>query len=282
MRVLVGWGSSSVAGIGPALDAVLAGTGVRFVNEGSGGERSHHTAARIGAIPAALEFPQGTIPDAGSVSVEASTLAHRGASLKPVAGVVSGVAGVFRWQDDGFIFTRAAPGKAVRVGSRATFHPVLTDEFENQDALLWMGKNDLADGAGATEVIERTDSTAAWLTTRGVRVLIVGHFVNTRSTVEAAHSVRQVNAAHAVRYGAHFVDCQQLLVGPELWRRTGLAPTADDLAEQAAGHKPPSISLNDGHFNTTGYLVVAHAIVARLRKLGWIRSGAVSSSTCAW
>lgn len=281
MRTLVGWGSSSMDGIGPALDAALDGTGTRFVNQGSGGETSHHIAARVGAIPAALAFPGATIPAAGGIPVEASALTHRGSSLKPFAGVVAGVSGLLTWQDERLVFTRGEVGPAVRVGGEARLRPSLTDDFAGQDSLLWMGKNDLADGAGATGVIERTDRTATWLTDCGARVLVIGHFVNTRSTREAAQRVLDTNAAYAATYGDHFLDCQELLVDRGLWRRIGLAPTDDDLAEQVAGHKPPSVSTNDGHLNAVGYLVMAYAIVARLRKFGWIRSGAVSSSEYA-
>src|SRR5690625_6259012 len=61
-RRIVGWGSSSMALIGPAMDSVLAADGVPFVNEGRGGETSHHTAARIGSLPLPVRVAGGTLP----------------------------------------------------------------------------------------------------------------------------------------------------------------------------------------------------------------------------
>ncbi len=266
--MIVGWGSSSMAGIGPALETALHRVGRRFRNEGKGGETSHHTGARLGALPPALTLPDGVIPAAGSVTVT-SALDHRAEYLKPVAGTVAGVPGVLAPQEERIVFTRQAPGEPVPVPSPTAFDSLLGPELAAHDTLLWIGKNDLAQGGTAEEVVARTHATTDWLAARGTRFLVIGHFVDTGSAPELQRAVAATNGALAERYGTLFLDVNGPLTAAGLWDRTGLTPTADDLAEQAAGRKPPSVSSDANHLDLVGYHDVAALIVARLASLGW-------------
>ena len=83
---LVGWGSSSMAGIGPAMETALHGTGTLFLNEGGGGETSHHTAARIGSIPVPVRVAGGHLPAAGTVTLEPTSWTWPPTSSSPSPG----------------------------------------------------------------------------------------------------------------------------------------------------------------------------------------------------
>ena len=103
---LVGWGSSSMALIGPALEAALAPSGTGFLNEGRGGETSHHTAARIGSIPLPIAVAGGLLPAAGTVKLLPTELDLVSHALKPYAGHVAGIPAVVHGTEDPLIPVR--------------------------------------------------------------------------------------------------------------------------------------------------------------------------------
>src|SRR5699024_12233766 len=78
---LVGWGSSSIALLAPALEAVLAPCGVTYHDQGRGGETSHHTAARLGAIPLEVSVDGGRLPAAGTVRLRPTALDRKSTRL---------------------------------------------------------------------------------------------------------------------------------------------------------------------------------------------------------
>lgn len=256
-------------GIGPALELALRDSGREFRNLGKGGETSHHTAARLGALPPALTFPHGVVPGAGSVPVT-SVLDHQCVFLGPVAGTVAGVPGVLSTREERVLFTRQAPGDPVPVPEPAPFHSLQGPGLARHDTLLWMGKNDLAHGGTAAGVVARTRETVDWLVARGTRFVVIGHFVNTWSPADLQRTVEATNAALAGRYGEHFLDVNGPLTSPEVWHLTGIAPTDEDRTEQAAGHKPPSVSTDHSHLDMAGYHVLAELVRERLASLGWL------------
>lgn len=270
-RRIVGWGSSSMALIGPAMDSVLAADGVPFVNEGRGGETSHHTAARIGSLPLPVRVPGGTLPGAGTVRLGRTGLDLVATALKPFAGHVGGLEAVAHGDEEGMLLTRSDPGDPLPVDGDP-FIPHLGTMWRGEDCLLWMGKNDLNRGASAAEVIERIDATADWLAAAGARVLVIGQFTDNGCEPAMREKITAVNTAGASRYGDHYVDVQRFLTSPELPAVTGLPATPEDLAERRAGNKPPSLSTDPGHLTTAGSLAVAHHLRAHLHQVGWLGS----------
>lgn len=270
-RRIVGWGSSSMALIGPAMDSVLAADDARFVNEGRGGETSHHTAARIGSLPIPVRVEGGVLPSAGAVRLQPTSLDLVAFALKPFAGHIGGLEAVAHGSEETIVLSRTKPGDPVPVDGEP-FVPHLGTAWRGEHSLLWMGKNDLNRGASAAEVIERIDATADWLAEAGAPVVVIGQFTNNGSEPEMREKVLAVNTAGAARYGDHYVDVQGFLTSPELPEVTGLAPTAEDLAERRAGNKPPSLSTDPGHLTTAGSLAVARHLREHLDHLGWLGS----------
>lgn len=257
--------------IGPAMDAVLAADDISFVNEGRGGETSHHTAARIGSLPISIRVEGGVLPAAGTERLLPTGLDPAAEALKPFAGRVAGVEAVVHGTDEGVFLTRVAPGEPVAPGGEP-FIPHLGTTLHSEDSLLWMGKNDLNRGAGAAEVIDRIDATANWLREAGARVVVIGQFINNGADPRMRESVLAVNAANSERYGDHYVDVQDFLTSPELTAVTGLEPTPEDLVERRAGAKPASLSTDPGHLTAAGSLAVARRLRAALLRLGWLRA----------
>lgn len=266
---LVGWGSSSMAGIGPAMEAALRGTGTLFLNEGGGGETSHHTAARIGSIPVPVRVAGGHLPAAGTVQLEPTELDLVSTFLKPFAGQVAGVDAVVHGTEDGIVLTRAVPGRPVPVDGEP-FLPSRGEDLQGCDTLLWLGKNDLNRGQSADGVVERIVTTAEHVSRAGARVAVVGQFVNNGAANDLREKVLAVNTACAAHFGPSHLGVQDLLTSARVEAGAGITMSAEDLAEREAGAKPPSLSNDPGHFNQIGNHLVAARIVRGLRELGMV------------
>ena len=276
--LLVGWGSSSMAGIGPALEVALHGTGALFLNEGAGGETSHHTAARIGSIPLPVRTADGHLPATGSVRLEPTELDLVAGFLKPFAGRVAGIEAVVHGTEEGVFLTRSTPGSPVVVDGDL-FLPSRGQDLRGRDALLWMGKNDLNRGQSAVGVVERIVATAEHLARAGARVAVVGQFTNNDADPEQRAEVLAVNTACEEHFGPAHLGIQDLLTSTAVEAGTGLVMSAEDLAQREAGAKPPSLSNDPGHFNQIGNHLVAARIVRGLRDLGWLPSTPPPRST---
>lgn len=273
MRKMAGWGSSSMEGIGSALGAVMF-PGVTLLRGGKSGETASQIAARIGSVPALVTVPGGTLPAAReAVPVTVPNLTAS-ASLKAYEGTLAGVPGTLAYSAavSSFTFTRTTAGAAVQIPAGSPLISTLGAGNRDAVTLLWMGKNDLFGSAGAdARVIALTDASYDWLSPLIRRTLVIGHFVNgkTPAVSAARDQILAVNAAHKQRYGDLYLDVQDYLTGSQIWKDTGITPTAADLAEQAIGNKPASISNDDGHLNAAGYAAVAKRITAKLTALGW-------------
>jgi hypothetical protein len=265
--LLVGWGSSSMAGIGPALEVALHGAGALFLNEGAGGETSHHTAARIGSLPLPVRTADGHLPAAGSVRLEPTELDLASEHLKPFAGRVAGIEAVVHGTAEGVFLTRSAPGAPVAVDGDP-FLPSRGEDLQGRDTLLWMGKNDVNRGQSAAGVVERIVATAEHLSRAGARVVIVGQFTNNGADPQQRAEVLAVNTACEEHFGPAHLGIQDLLTSPAVEAGTGLVMSAEDLAEREAGAKPHALSTDPGHFNQIGNHLVAARIVQGLRELG--------------
>lgn len=268
--LVAGWGSSSMEYANGQISVLFTDKGATWHGGGKAGEFAEHTAARLGSRPALLSVPTGLIPASGPVTVTASNV-PTASSLKAFTGTLAGVPGTLACDGNRFTFTRTTAGSTVTVDKDA---PFITDGTFYRDAvsLLWMGKNNLTNGAAPGHVIGITDDAFNWLAPAQKRALVLGHFVNTGATASdpSRAPITTVNAAHKRRYGRLFIDVSGYITGAQVWADTGITPTAEDLAEQAAGNKPPSLSSDAGHFNYAGALAVAnHLIAPRLTELGW-------------
>lgn len=268
------WGSSSAAGIAAELSAAAAEHGAAFTDGGKGGEWSFQIAARLGSVPARLSFPENTVPASGTVAVAGGALDVNGSSLKTFAGTVltrSGatVAGTLGYSSGALRFTRTAAGTAEPIAPGTPFIPDLGTAARAGTVLLWMGKGN----AGEVErVIYETSASYDYLAPLVKRCLVLGHFVNTGRTAgdTGRAKIQAINNAYSARYGPAYVDISAYLTGSQVWADTGITPTADDLAEQKLGNKPPSLSSDDQHLNDAADRAVTNLIIRRMQTLAWL------------
>jgi lysophospholipase L1-like esterase len=145
--------------------------------------------------------------------------------------------------------------------------------------LLNIGKNNInVNTAPAADIIRRTNEAWDWLAPQYKRSLVVNHFVNrdaNPAVYEQYGKVREVNDALAERFGPFVVDIYSFVClglpqfGKAIWEVAVITPTQADLAAQAAGKKPPSLSADDLHLNAAGNKAVAWLLRQKLISLGW-------------
>ncbi len=271
MKSIAGWGSSSMEYAAADFSSMSESLGAKFYAGGKGGEWSSHIAARIGSIPAKLTVNGGVIPASGAVNVSCSNMSPS-ANLLPFDGYLSGIRGTLSSSNTQLVFSRLEEGDAITVLTENEFIPIEGPKHRSDVTLLWMGKNDLISAAGTADgAIRRTDLTFDWLAPIVKRCLVMGHFVNTGVPEDsvARKKIYEVNAAYAARYGRLYVDVQSLLVDGDIWGKIGITPTQDDLDQQAMGNKPPSLSRDEGHMNSTADAYVCQVVLDRLKLLNW-------------
>ena len=270
MSRIVGWGSSTMQGLGTTLGAVSTGWGSAYVNEAKGGERAGHTAARLGSRPALVSFPGGEMPASGTVNIQVSNL-EPSVQMKSYDVTISGVRGRISSTNTSWTFARSSLGDPVAVADDTPAIPI----HPHLDAvtILNIGKNSFShDNPGReAEIIEITDTAYAHLTPITKRVIVLGHFcdVNLWGPSRERDQIEIVRQHQKSRYGRQYVDMWEFVTGPEIWEYTGITPTPEDLANQEIGNLPPSVAFDNGHLNSAGYAAVTTLIQERMRSLGW-------------
>ena len=274
MTRMAGWGSSTMEYMGAEVAAEMAALGVAYYNGGDAGVKAEHIMAAMGSRPALLTVTGGSIPASGAVAVAASNMAPS-SLLRPIVGTLAGVAGTLSSTADALTFTRAADGAAAAVAADTPFLPAVGPTYRDAATILNIGKNNFTSATTntAAEVVAYTAQAFDWLSPLVKRVIVMGHAVN-RDTADVStlrDRVMETNAAYAARYGALYFDLQSYMCSPQIWIDAGVSPTADDLAAQARGNKPPSLSLDDLHFNGAGDAAVAKALRRFVVALGWYK-----------
>lgn len=273
-RDTAGWGSSTLNYAATALAEGAVGIGTTYFNGAFGGLWAEHISARLGSRPALVTFPDNTIPASGEVLVTVSNFPEQRVNFPFLPGRIGGVVGQLSGGViSGYKFTRTGTGAAVTVNPDTPFIADMGVAHRGDTTILNVGKNNLNNGqAGvAQRVIDYTAADIAYLSPLVKRFLVMGHFVNSGTPAASTYrdAIYEVNAAYAARYGPIYIDAQAFVTGPLIWAYTGINPTAEDLAEQAAGNKPPSLSLDGAHLNDVGSAALARFTIEKLQSLGW-------------
>ncbi|OZF47585.1 hypothetical protein [Rhodococcus sp. 14-2470-1a] len=274
---IAGWGSSSMQGFRDALVvAVARAGGLAYYNGGVGGQSAANILARVGTRPALINA--ATIPATGSVDVTCSNMRST-APIISIPGTLAGVAGTLAKNAVGnntFTFTRTANGSETPVPAGTAFVPDAGPAHRASVTLLNVGKNDTAANGTAgyltmADLIAETTRVYKYLSGLGKHVLLIGHYVNpnTAEVSDLRRDVLQLNAYYAT-YGARYVDLQAYVTGADIWTHTGVTPNSTDLAQQALGNLPPSLSSDGTHMTPAANTAfIENVVVPKLNALGW-------------
>lgn len=277
------FGSSSDSQFGTRLAAAFTSGSVpvAVVNRSRSGERWEHTLARCGIALARITFTANTVPASGAVNVETNlpNLSY----LLSYRGRIEGtdVIGALAMTSSGgpFVFTREGSGSAVVLDGPVNFIPTATNAGgiglnpAYRDALSFpnCGKNNCYDIGAWVGINSAHDALVNWFVPLQKRFLVLGFFANTGADAIHKENVAQVNAHRAARYGSLFLDIQEYVIGEDVWTHTGITPTSGDLAQQTAGVKPTSLSIDNAHLIDAAWdTFIEHVAIPRLVALGWI------------
>lgn len=260
------WGSSTPELLAPFLAPLFKG---ELHAEAKSGERMEQIAARLGSTPALINTV--TIPTSGSVVVSASNMLTN-QYLKPFTGTLAGVAGTLSSTATEMTFTRTGTGTTVNVPAGTPFIPDVGNASRQHVTILDGGKNNVYDsGDVPAKVNTLFDQAFAYLSPAIKRVAVMTMFVDSNQTPGSTSyvNVKAINENRRNTYGDLVYDLEAYLLSPQLWVDAGITPTSTDLTQQANGVKPSSVSMNDGHLNTTGNTAVAKDFDRWKTARGW-------------
>lgn len=276
---IAGWGSSTMQGFRTALRAAFeTRAGLSYFNGGVGGQGAANILARLGTRPALIKAT--TIPASGPVTVTSSNMPSHAPNISftgTLAGVPGTLAKATAATQGQFTFTRTTAGDAVTVPEGAPFIPDEGPANRAAVTILNIGKNDMGangySGYLTTDVlIAETKKAYDYVSGLGKHVLLMGHYCNPGFAVDSTQrrDVDIMNAFYAT-YGDRYVDLGGYVSGSDIWTHTGITPTTEDLAEQAIGNLPPSLSSDGTHMIEAAYTAfVENVIVPRMNQLGWL------------
>ena len=238
------------------------------------GEGAQQIASRQGG---SLAYVQPcTIPDNGSVNIVLKDLVGTSIPLlnQGDAGVnpcyINGIKGTLSKNNGNMVFTRSENGNDIEVTHPV---PLITDANKNaRDGIIiiWCGSNNKTyfNKSPTTEKNEihniiRCIKTMINHSNSGGKHIVIG------MTSKAYMSqVETVNKALATEFGEHFLDVRTniLLAGLKESRTT---PTEQDNTDIENGEIPSSLRIDDIHFNTKGYALIAQYVYEHGKILGY-------------
>jgi len=259
-RTIVNLGSSSAERSATWYTQMASDLGCSVVNMGWGGANSIQNAMFMGVITPLMTSVTGSIPASGSVEMTSSGF---DASLftKQTPGELLGIKGVMNYVygsgSPTCTFTRTTPGASVALPANT---PFIVDnvKYRSNFLLLETGKNDLNQGRTAEAINATILSIVEWMAPFYPEIVVVGQFANNWAIGSTQRNrMNQSIADNKIRYGANFIDQQEWLTSSQLWidlANEGVQPTAQDLADQAAGNVPQTLMIPArDHLTPDGY-----------------------------
>lgn len=262
--------SSTGQALAPYLESVFKGASLH--NEGKGGERGQHTAARLGSTPALLTVTGGSIPASGAVVVT-STNVPPSQYLKPFAGTLNGVPGTLSSTDTVMTFARTTAGAAAAVPAGTAFIPELAPAAGTGILLLDFCKNNIYDTGYNVPALaaQLLDAAVGFHKPVIKRLVVLTQFVDSNQSVGSVGytNVQGINAHRRTAYGPFVYDLDAYILSPKVWIDAGIPPTSTDLQQQADGIKPDSLSADLYHLNAAGNSAVAKDFARWALERGW-------------
>lgn len=256
-RTLVNLGSSSAERSAQWYTEMASDLGCSVVNMGWGGANSIQNAMFLGVIEPLFTAATGVIAASGATELSASNI-PASYFTKQFSGTLAGVHGTLSYLSTSYCrFTRTTPGDAVTLAAGT---PFIADnkQYRNNFLLLETGKNDINQGRTPEAIGSTILSIIEWLAPFFPEIVVVGPFANNWAVGSTQRNrMNQIIEDGKNTYGINFIDQQEWLTSPRLWvdlANEGIQPTAQDLADQAAGNVPQTLMIAArDHLTPEGY-----------------------------
>ena len=238
------------------------------------GEGAQQIASRQGG---SLAYVQPcTIPANGSVNIVLKDLVGTSISLlnQGDAGInpcyINDIKGTLSKNGSNMVFTRSENGNDIEVTHPV---PLITDANKNaRDGIIiiWCGSNNKTyfNNSPTTEKNEihniiRCIKTMINHSNSGGKYIVIG-----MTSKAYMPQVETVNKALATEFGEHFLDVRNNILLAGL-KESMTTPTEQDNTDIENGEIPSSLRIDDIHFNTKGYALIARYVYEHGKFLGY-------------
>lgn len=238
------------------------------------GEGAQQIASRQGG---SLAYVQPcTIPANGSVNIVLKDLVGTSISLlnQGDAGInpcyINDIKGTLSKNGSNMVFTRSENGNDIEVTHPV---PLITDANKNaRDGIIiiWCGSNNKTyfNNSPTTEKNEihniiRCIKTMINHSNSGGKYIVIG-----MTSKAYMPQVETVNKALATEFGEHFLDVRSNILLAGL-KESMTTPTEQDNIDIENGEIPSSLRIDDIHFNTKGYALIARYVYEHGKFLGY-------------
>lgn len=238
------------------------------------GEGAQQIASRQGG---SLAYVQPcTIPANGGVNIVLKDLVGTSISLlnQGDAGInpcyINDIKGTLSKNGSNMVFTRSENGNDIEVTHPV---PLITDANKNaRDGIIiiWCGSNNKTyfNNSPTTEKNEihniiRCIKTMINHSNSGGKYIVIG-----MTSKAYMPQVETVNKALATEFGEHFLDVRNNILLAGL-KESMITPTEQDNTDIENGEIPSSLRIDDIHFNTKGYALIARYVYEHGKFLGY-------------
>lgn len=238
------------------------------------GEGTQQIASRQGGTLAYVQ--PCTIPANGSVNITLKDLVGTSIFLlnQGDAGInpcyINGIKGTLSKDSSNIVFTRLENGDAVEI-----MHPVplITDANKNARdgiTIIWCGSNNRTyfNNSPTTEKNE-VHNIIRCIKTMIKHSNCSGKYIVIGLTSKAyMPQIEMVNKVFATEFGEHFLDVRNNILLSGL-KESGITPVDQDNTDIENGEIPSSLRVDEIHFNTKGYALIAKYVYELGKTLGY-------------
>lgn len=219
----------------------------------------------------------GQLPGSGRIVLSTMDGIVPQTVVYPIPGTVSGQPVELQLVRDRYRkiqLTRMNSGAPITVGTGDAGHwrTAWEDQERGKIHLLWMGKNNSGD------VRRVLNDTRAAYDVEPNRTVVMSHWFTwwDRAGTASHPNITAINNGYRSTYGQKFFDSTAALWDSRWWnlpeiRPLNIAGRPDNTERRNLGLPPrPLIAGDTFHLNSYGYLIIANALNAKIRSLGWV------------
>lgn len=264
-KSVIVYGSSTFSLMSNDIAEMVEILGFKYKNNSSGGQVIETISAQQGSNPIKISFIEpNKVKFKLPSKISINQLLNFG-NLKP-RGVFNvkldnGIEGIINLNNN--LFTPIGPINLPKIE-----HNNFTIDFGNQNYkkksihIFNIGKNNLSSGYTAEQVFNATRTLVNYIKLeKNDRYIVVGHFVNRDSKSEVKMNILKCNQMLRNEYGARYLDIQDYLISPKIWKQVNINPNKTDIKYQTSGELSVNLSKDKGHLNKK----VQKLIVSRLK-----------------
>ena len=269
---VIGYGSSSLFFMKDAIDSDLGR--VTYINLAKSGEIIETMAALQGANLVSIKFKEvGDISKSKKYNVDILQKYNFG-FLKP-KGAIN-----VKLDNDvyGELDLRKGTFKYTGIDRKITKNKIFDVDFgfselaKNSISIICVGKNNIVGAKySAEQVAKYIDLMTQYLSMHGNNNFIVcGNFVDRGSSLTSKKTILKLNTILKSKYQDKYFDMQDYLMSEDIWEDLSIYPTTTDLAMQAKGELPSSLSRDQKHLTNEVYRLMVKRLKFKLRDLSYL------------